>query len=49
MNYNQEYLRKLLKSNSIVTDIRQNLDDLTEIIPEIHSMIGFEHKHRGNF
>lgn len=45
MNYNQEYLRKLLKSNSIVTDIRQNLDDLTEIIPEIHSMIGFEHRH----
>ena len=45
MNYNQKYLAKILKSNEITDIIKQNLDELTEIIPELHSMIGFEHKH----
>ena len=45
MNYNQSYLKKLLKNDFVSNEIKYNLDDLTEIIPEINSMIGFEHKH----
>lgn len=45
MNDKQQYLAQLLKSENISTAINENIGNLIEIIPEIQSMIGFEHKH----
>ena len=41
----KEFLKTLLENNNVVENIKANLDKLIEIIPEIRSMIGFEHKH----
>ena len=41
----QIMLNNLLISENVVKNIKENLDDLTQIIPEIKDMIGFEHKH----
>lgn len=38
-------LQAILLSNDVVKSINNNLDYLLQIIPEIKSMIGFEHKH----
>lgn len=38
-------LRELLLADNVVDEIKNNLDDLLYIIPEIQYMIGFEHKH----
>lgn len=38
-------LYDILNSNDVVKSINNNLDYLLQIIPEIKSMIGFEHKH----
>lgn len=40
----QTFIVNLLSSNDVVTSIRENLDKLLLIIPEIKDMIGFEHK-----
>ena len=34
-------IRDILMCDNVVESIRQNLDDLTQIIPEIKDMIGF--------
>ena len=38
-------LYEILMSDTIIVSIKNNLDYLLEIIPEIKFMIGFEHKH----
>ncbi len=38
-------LEDILLSDDIVNEINNNMDYLLKIIPEIKSMIGFEHKH----
>ena len=42
---NKVMLNNILTSDNVVKNIRENLDDLIQIIPEIKDMIGFEHKH----
>jgi len=42
---NQEFLKRLLNSDDVVKSIRENQDELTNIIPEIDPMIGFKHCH----
>lgn len=39
------FIQDVLTSDDIVNDIRNNLDELLKIIPEIKDMIGFDHKH----
>ena len=41
----QAMLNNLLISENVVENIKENLDDLIQIIPEIKDMIGFESKH----
>lgn len=43
--YSKIFIQELLTSDDIVNDIRNNLDELLEIIPELKDMIGFDHKH----
>lgn len=38
-------LYEILTSEDVVSSIKQNLDYILELIPEIKYMIGFEHKH----
>ena len=38
-------LQSILLSENIVESINKNIDYLLQIIPEIKSIIGFEHKH----
>lgn len=38
-------LENILNSDNIVLSIENNLEELLALIPEINSMIGFEHKH----
>lgn len=38
-------LYKILMSDTVVESIKENLDELLEIIPEIKDMIGFQHNH----
>ena len=45
MNSNSAILEQILKSENVVTSIRENLDTLLDLIPEIKPMIGFDHKH----
>lgn len=45
MNNSQIFLRRLLTSDNVVTHINENMQNLLDVIPEISSMIGFEHKH----
>jgi len=40
----QLFIVELLSSNDIVTSIRENLDKLLLVIPELKDMIGFDHK-----
>lgn len=42
---NKEILKEILIGDDVVGNIRQNIQYLTLIIPEICDMIGFEHKH----
>jgi len=42
---NKEILENISKEEDVVISIRQNLDELLKIIPEIKDMIGFEHRH----
>ena len=42
---NREKLEKILKENDVVGSIKNNLNILLNVIPEIKDMIGFEHKH----
>ena len=42
---NQDFLKFILSQNDVVKSIRENLDELTDIIPEIDPMIGFQHHH----
>ena len=42
---NKEILNEILIGDDVVGNIRQNIQHLTLIIPEICDMIGFEHKH----
>lgn len=39
------FIQDVLTSEEVVEKIKNNLDELLEIIPEIKKMIGFEHKH----
>lgn len=39
------YLYEILTSDDVVSSIKENLDYILELIPEIKNMIGFEHKH----
>ena len=43
-NY-RKWLENILNSKDLVGAIRENLDKLTDIIPEIKPMINFEHRH----
>ena len=45
MNSNSSLLESILNSKNVVSSIRENLDVLLDIIPEIKPMIGFDHKH----
>ena len=45
MNSNSAVLESILNSENVVASIRENLDTLLDIIPEIKPMIGFDHKH----
>ena len=38
-------IESLLMSDDVVSSIKDNMDCLLELIPEINNMIGFEHKH----
>lgn len=40
-----ETLKNILTADDVVASVRENLDILLEIIPEIKPMIGFDHKH----
>lgn len=42
---NKEILKEILISDDVVEKIKENIQDLVLIIPEICDMIGFEHKH----
>lgn len=42
---NKDFLIKLLTSKEVVVEIRNNLDELLQRIPEIKDMIGCDHKH----
>lgn len=39
------FIQDILTSNDVVDSIKNNLDELLEIVPEIKKMIGFEHNH----
>ena len=39
------FIQDILTSDDVVDSIKNNLDELLEIIPEIKKMIGFEHNH----
>lgn len=41
----KEVLEKILMEEDVISSINNNLPVLLDIIPEIKSMIGFEHKH----
>lgn len=41
----KEFIGDLLSKDDIVFSIRQNLEELISLIPEINHMVGFEHKH----
>lgn len=41
----KEILTKILMSDDVVDSIKQNLDILLALIPELKDMIGFEHNH----
>ena len=41
----RDVLKTILTSSDVITDIRENLDIMLTIIPEIEPMIGFEHQH----
>ena len=45
---NKEFLHKLLTSNDVVEAIRNNIDDLLSVMPELSPMIGFEHNNPGH-
>lgn len=45
MNSNSAVLESILNSENVVASIRENLDTILDIIPEIKPMIGFDHKH----
>ena len=42
---NKDFLIALLKKDDVVLEIRNNLDKLLFVIPELKDMIGFEHCH----
>lgn len=42
---NKEFLMDLLTQNDTVSEIRKNIGQLLSVIPELESMIGFEHCH----
>ncbi len=42
---NKDFVFDLLNSTDMVVSIRNNLEKLLTVIPEIEPMIGFEHKH----
>jgi len=42
---NNEFLNKILMNDNVEKSIRENLQNLIVIIPEISAMIGFEHNH----
>ena len=42
---NKDFVFDLLNSTDVVVSIRNNLEKLLTVIPEIKPMIGFEHKH----
>ena len=41
----KQYVTELLSSDSVVDEIRRNLESLQRIIPEMGAMIGFDHCH----
>lgn len=41
----KQKLEKILKGRNVAQSIQENIGDLLMLIPEIKSMIGFEHKH----
>lgn len=41
----QVLLKYILNSDDVVSSIRDNMKDLTALIPEINDMVGFEHNH----
>ena len=43
-HFNKQFIKDLLTKNDIENAIRENLDNLISIIPEIKPMIGFDHK-----
>ena len=42
---NLDFITNLLTKDDLVLEIRNNLNDLTRIIPELKCMIGFNHRH----
>ena len=42
---NQKFLKEVLISDDVVSVIRENIQQLVTIMPEICDMFGFEHKH----
>ena len=45
MDNNKNFLYQILTSDNVVESIRKNLENITNIIPEIKPMIGFQHCH----
>ena len=43
--YSKIFIQVLLTSDNVVDNIKSNLDELLEIIPELQDTIGFDHKH----
>ena len=43
--YSKIFIQILLTSDNVVDNIKSNLDELLEIIPELQDTIGFDHKH----
>lgn len=41
----KKILKEILIGDEVVKNIRNNMQHLVEIMPEIYDMIGFEHKH----
>ena len=39
------FIQDILTSEEVVDNIKSNLDELLEIIPELKDMVGFDHKH----
>lgn len=39
------FIQELLTSEEVIDNIKNNLDELLKIIPELKDMIGFDHKH----